>query len=264
MSCKLPKPWGWLAACLLLVSSAAAQQSQPPAGNTYIPGTFSRPYYGGGYGGYGGGGYGYGGWGFGGGTVAGNYYSGLGRAIRAQGQYNLDTSAAAINLQEARSRQLDNRKQWTQTYFEMRDINKAWRDKQRQSVESPEAWVRLAQRTAPSQLSASQLDPVTGAIAWPPGLDGPTFAGDREKLDPLFADRARAHGAIGVETHAEIRGLIDQMLAKLKDHIREYNTDQYLASRSFLTGLRYEATLPTTGYVETATREPVPPPVKAE
>ncbi len=80
MSCKLPKQWGWLTALLLLTCAAMAQQGQPPTGDTYIPGTFNRPYYGGGGyggggygGGGGGGGYGYGGWGFGGGTVAGNY-----------------------------------------------------------------------------------------------------------------------------------------------------------------------------------------------
>lgn len=265
MSCKLPRQWGWLAAFVLLTCVAMAQQQKPPAGDTYIPGTFSPPYYGGGYGGGGyggyGGGFGYGGWGFGGGTVAGNYYSGLGRAIRAQGQYNLDTSAAAVNLEEARTRQIDNRKQWTKTYFEMRDINKAWRDKQRPPVESPETWVRLARNTAPDQLSTSQLDPVTGRIAWPIELSGSMFQSEREQLEPLFADRAVAHGAIGIEKHAEIRKLIDQMLATLKSHIRDFPTDRYLACRNFLTGLRYEATLPTTGYTETAAREPVPPPV---
>lgn len=266
--CKLPK---WrrrlavcmsLAVCLLLAPSALAQQNNPPQGSTYVPGTFNPPYYGGGgYGGYGGfGGWGFGGWGYGG-TVAGSYLNGLGRAIRAQGQYNLDTSAAAINLEEARQRQIDNRKLWTKTYFEMRDINKAWRDSQRQPVESPETWVRLAQRTAPSELSTSQLDPVTGRIAWPPGLAGPEFAEQRKQLDQLFTDRALAHGAIGVQAHSEIRSTINAMLKELRSRIREYETDMYLNSRNFLTSLRYEATLPTTGYTETAARQPVPPPV---
>ncbi len=188
----------------------------------------------------------------------------MGKAIRAQGQYNLDTSAATINLEEARTRQIDNRKLWTNTYFEMRNVNKAYRDAQRPPARSPETWVRLAQKTAPARLSTSQLDPVTGRIAWPAGLTGPAFKSDREKLDPLFADRALAHGAIGVETHAEIRQLVDAMLASLKARIREFNTDQYLASRNFLTSLRYEATMPTTGYAETASRAPVPPPVPGE
>lgn len=259
MSCKLPMPWGWFAAALLTVSVAVAQQNQRPDGSTYTPGTFYPPYSGGGgyYGGYGGG------WGESGGTVAGNYLTGLSRTIRAQGQYNLDTSAATINLAEARKREIDNRKQWTNTYFEMRKINRAYRDAARRPRGTPETWVRLAQEAAPNRLSPGELDPVTGRIAWPPGLMGNEFKSDREKLDPLFADRALKHGAIGVETHARIRDNIDQMFANLKARIRQYNTNQYLASRNFLTSLRYEATLPTTGYAETASRAPVPPPVRA-
>lgn len=271
MSRTLWNPCCWVVALVLFAGTAVAQQpqqqQQPPTGDTYIPGTFSPPYYGGGYGGggFGGGGYGgFGGWGWGGwgGTVAGNYLMGLGRAIRAQGQYNLDTSAARINLEEARSRQIDNRKLWTKTYFEMRDINNAWRDAHRPKRGDAETWMRLAQRTAPARLSTSELDPVTGRIMWPPGLDGPGFKTQRDKLDVLFADRAEAHGAIGVEKHGEIRELIDEMLAELKDRIRQYETRQYLASRNFLTSLRHEATLPTTGYAETASTKPVPPPVR--
>lgn len=237
MSCKLAVHGGWLAAALLTVSVAVAQQNQPPTGRTYIPGTFSQPYYSGGggyYGGYGGGW----GWGDSGGTVAGDYLTGLGRTIRTQGQYNLDTSAAAINLTEARKREINNRKQWTNTYFEMRKINRAYRDGERRPRGTPETWVRLAQEAAPNRLS--------------PG-----------ELDPPFADRALKQGAIGVETHARIRDNIDQMFANLKARIRQYGTKRYLASRNFLRSLRYEATLPTTGYAETASRAPLTPPVRA-
>ncbi|MCH8858930.1 MAG: hypothetical protein IID54_05035, partial [Proteobacteria bacterium] len=139
----------------------------PPRGDSYTPGTFNPPYYGGGHyggGGYGGGGYGYGGWGNGGGTVAGNYLTGLGRAIRAQGQYNLDTSAATINLEEARTRQIDNRKLWTNTYFEMRKVNQASRDAERRPRGTPETRVRLAQEAAPNRFSPGELDPVTGVV----------------------------------------------------------------------------------------------------
>lgn len=263
MSCKLTGPCGWLAAALLLCGTAVAQQ--PTAGVTYTPGTFSPPYYPGGGGYYGGGGGGWG-WGWGGGvgsTPAGSYLTGLGNAIRAQGQFNLDTSAAAINLEEAQKRAIENRKLWTNTYFEMRRINQEYRNARRPRPESPSTWVRRAQEAAPDRLSASELDPVTGRIAWPRVLVGNEYQGDRERLDRLFTDRALAHGAIGVETHAEIRIAIDETLARLRARIREYGTDEYLAARRFLTSLRHEATFPTTGSLETASREPVPPPVSS-
>jgi hypothetical protein len=70
----------------------------------------------------------------------------------------------------------------------------------------------------------------------------------------LFADRALAHGAIGVETHSEIRSAVNSMMSKLKARIREYDSSQYVNSRKFLSSLAYEATLPTTGYATTASR----------
>ncbi len=40
--------------------------------------------------------------------------------MRSQGQLNLDNSEAAKNYGEATSQAIDNRKKWTETYFEMR------------------------------------------------------------------------------------------------------------------------------------------------
>jgi hypothetical protein len=264
MRCKLPLGVA-LAAALVVAGSTTAQQTPPSsAGVTYTPGTFYPPYYNGGYYG-GGGGWGWGGWGWGGGvgsTAAGSYLTGLGNAIRAQGQYNLDTSAAAINLAEARRREIENRKQWTNTYFEMREINRAYRQKERAPPESASAWVRRAQEAAPDRLTPGELDPVTGRITWPSGLAAADFTADREKLDVLFADRALADGAIGLEAHSQIRGIVDSMLATLRSHIQDFPVDQYVASRRFLVSLRHEASLPVAA-MTTASREPVPPPAPA-
>src|SRR5262245_30696968 len=86
----------------------------------------------GGYGGYGG--YYGGGWGYNtagaGSTPAGSYLTGMGNAIRAQGEYNVNTSQAAINLEDAAKKDIENRQLWTNTYFEMRKINDAYKQSQ--------------------------------------------------------------------------------------------------------------------------------------
>jgi hypothetical protein len=245
------------AAVLLLAAAACAQQPVVTSGSTYTPGTFYPPYYGGGggggWGGGGWGGWGYGGWGGVGSTAAGSYLTGMGNAIRAQGQYNLDTSAAAINLEEAARRDIENNKLWTQTYFEKRRINQAYRDSQRRPPAPPETWVRMAQQAAPDRLSPGELDPVTGKIHWPSGLLGPEFAASREKIDVMFADRALAQGAIGVEGHAQIRAAINHMLAELRARISNFPTNIYTNSRRFLNSLLHEANSPT-GFTTAASR----------
>src|SRR5579871_1415053 len=95
--------------------------------------SYYNPYgYGGGYGGYG----------WGGGTVAGNYMNGMSSVIRSGGEYNLMTSAAGVNNEEARSRYLDNKKKWQENYFQMQE--------QRQALD--------AQRRAASRHSSEALN----------------------------------------------------------------------------------------------------------
>ena len=53
---------------------------------------------------------------------------GLASIIRAKGEYNLATSAAAVNFSIARNREIENDKQWVNAYFELRDLNKQQRE----------------------------------------------------------------------------------------------------------------------------------------
>ena len=63
---------------------------------------------------------GYPGYSSGGGTVAGNAMNGMASMISAKGDYNLSTSAAAINMTQAQKNEIENRQLYTNTYFDMR------------------------------------------------------------------------------------------------------------------------------------------------
>jgi len=227
----------WMA-CLMLVSTASAQVA-----NTRYP---APAYYG-----FGGGGMGFGGWGGGWGamgagtTPMGSYMAGMGEAIRAEGQYNLMSSEAAVNLQEARKANIENSVRWTNAFFEQRKIHDAYMESQRKPPVPPETWVRLAQEASPARLNTSMLDPVTGHINWPLLLQGPEFNEDRQALDQLFADRAIARGAVGIDGHAKIQRTVDDALTKLKDRIRDVSPRNYMEARNFLRSLAFEANFGT-------------------
>ena len=231
MSYEMPKRLCAFALGLAIVSTALAQVG-------YVPGGGPAPYYG--SNGYGYGGYGYNNMGAGS-TPAGSYMTGMANAIRAQGQYNLATSEATVNLQEAQKRAIDNQARWTNTYFEMRKVNQAYVESQKKPPTAPETWVRLAHAAAPQRLSPDSLDPITGKITWPSALEGEDFKADRQIIEPLFVDRATMHGAIGLNMYDSIRRATDDMLAKLKTHIRDINTSYYLEARNFLESLSHEA-----------------------
>ena len=239
----------WLIALVLVSTALPAQQTttttQAPESAPFP----APPYYG--FGGYGGGGFGgYGGFGWGGmggigSTAAGSYLGGLGMAIRSQGQYNLMTSEAAINWQEADKRAMENQVNWTNTYFEKRRINQAYQASQKRPQPSHSDWVRLAQETAPRRLDGNALDTVSGQIAWPVALQADIFAQDRETLEHLFAQRAATDGAVGLDNHSKIRATVDNALETLKQRIRDIDTRNYLEARNFLIGLAREADFPT-------------------
>jgi hypothetical protein len=236
--------WSALALLATLAAPLAAQVVgvQPQTVQTPVTERFAyppQPFYGNrGYG-----------WGWNnpgiGSTAAGSYLGGLGEAIRAQGEYNLMTSQAAINLQEAQRRAMENQVLWTNTFFEKRRINQAYREAQRGPRRTPEDWVRLASDAAPARLATGGLDPVTGQIAWPSALQEDFFAADRARLDALFSQRAAAEGAVGMSAYGQIRGAVQQALANLKTQIRNIDTRRYLEARNFLTGLAREADFPT-------------------
>lgn len=64
-------------------------------------------------------------WGYQGTTVGESFARGLASIIRAKGEYNLATSAAAVNFSIARNREIENDKQWVNAYFELRDLQQA-------------------------------------------------------------------------------------------------------------------------------------------
>src|SRR5262245_20214167 len=100
-------------------------------------------------------GYGYG-WGDGfgyGGTVDSNFMYGMSDVIRAAGEYNVSTSTAGVNNEEARSRYLDNKKKWAENYWQMREQRQKVDARRREmSRHSPEALNTAARSALPRAL----------------------------------------------------------------------------------------------------------------
>jgi hypothetical protein len=178
-------------------------------------------------------------------TAAGSAASGAANVIQAQGQKNLSNSQAAINAEQARSMNISNNLQYTQTYYEQKSIHDQYMQaqyaKDRYSAADLKKWAHAA---APKRLTYSQLDPVTGQLAWPGALTTDDYADSRQELDKLFAERARASGAIGYQKVTEIRKTTDAMEAQLKESITDIPPTDYIAAKDFLVSLANEARYP--------------------
>jgi hypothetical protein len=170
---------------------------------------------------------------------------GIASIIASSGVGNYYHSQAARNYQEAVSRYLDNRLKAQQTYFEMRKYNREYRAAERGPRPTTEQMARFARDRAPDRLQASELNPITGQIYWPDVLEDDAFRDHRERLDDLFALRARYRGEIGPDQYLELRRTVKSMDQELKARITEYPPTDYVKAKNIIESLAYEASLTT-------------------
>ncbi|MGA2616275.1 MAG: hypothetical protein ABSF26_01620 [Thermoguttaceae bacterium] len=187
--------------------------------------------------------YGGGGWGGYGGasTAAGSAMQGMSQVISSAGQYNLATSAAAINMTQAQSNAMQNQVQACNTFWELRNIGRAQRAAERGPDLTPEQLARIAHAGVPRALTPSQLDPVTGRLNWPDALQDASFEPQRSELDPLFAKWV-TYGGLDYSDKTQIRENVDAMFDGLKALIRQIPPPDYVACRTFLQSMLYAAT----------------------
>ncbi len=189
--------------------------------------------------------WGRGGWGGGyhSSTAAEGYQRGFADVVRSAGAANLRNSEAMKNVEDARSKYIDNRLQATKTYFEMKRYNKEYRDANKKPRPTSEQLFRLAKEATPDGLSPAELDPVTGAINWPVALKTDVYEMTRGNLEALYADRAKAGGKADLKQYQEIRKNIREMQAELKGQINDIPPQVFSKTNAFLKRLEYAASL---------------------
>ncbi len=220
---------------LLACASLALGQGASSGSNSYQPAV--PPPSMGGYGGGGGYGYGYGGGGVGS-TAAGSAMAGMANVISAQGDYNLATSAAAVNLTQAQRNEIQNRQLYTNTYFEMREINRRDYEANRIPRSSPEQLARMAREAAPKPLGPGEVNEVTGKVSWPPALQQDVFADERKRIESYLGSQSQM-GYLSYGDQAQVRKLINDMAKELKSIIRMIPSADYESSKNFLKSLMY-------------------------
>jgi hypothetical protein len=217
---------------MLVVVSLALGQQQSPQNAPYQPAVPppSMGVYGGGYG--------YGMYGGAGTTAAGSSMTGMANVISAKGDYNLSTSAAAVNMTQAQKNEIQNRQLYTNTYFDMRETNRQAREAEAGPKPTAEQLARLAHETAPKPLSPGEINEVTGQLNWPSALQSDDFAGERGQMERLIATHAQL-GSLNYADQTKARAIITSMNSKLKAQVKTLPTPDYVACKSFLQSLMF-------------------------
>ena len=214
----------------------AQSESPSPSGSSppYTPAVPVQPVVTGGYGGWGG---------YHASTAAEGAMRGMASVVRAAGDYNLSTSAAAINMSQARRQEIQNAQDFTNAYFDMRKVNREARAAERAPRASQEELIRIAQAGVPKRPTSRQLDPVSGKIHWPALLQTSPFDKPRGELDRAFSQRAQ-YGALDYEELQTVSQAAQAMLDQLAEQVASVPPADYIAAKRFLQSLAYEARQP--------------------
>jgi hypothetical protein len=214
---------------LIVLAQSGSVPTQNPPYQPAVPVAPTVNQYGGGWGGS-----------SGGGTVAGSALNGMANVISSKGNYNLSTSAAAINMTQAQRNEIQNWQMSTKAYFDMRELNRQSRAAERGPTPTMEQLARLAKEGLPKPLGPKDLNPVDGQLLWPGALQQPNFESGRDEIDQLFVTRAR-YGGLGYADQMKVIQAVDTMHKELKAQIQQIPPQDYMVCRSFLNSVTYAA-----------------------
>jgi hypothetical protein len=178
---------------------------------------------------------------WGGQTPAGAALNGLASVISAEGDYNQQSSVAAINLTQAERNAIQNQPLAVNAYYEMRAAWRAQRDARRGPPPTVEQIARLAHYGVPRPLTPSEFDSVSGRLNWPSALQQESFAADRAKIEEFFVTWAR-DGGLSYAEQTQLREAINVMYDDLNTQIGNLPPWVWAECRRFLRSLIFAAT----------------------
>lgn len=194
------------------------------------------------------GGRGYGGGG-GGSTVYGSAMMGQAAYTQALGMYQVMNAQANIMNQQAFTAYLQNRKNYVQTYFDLKRMHESWVAEQnaKHPPATREQLETLSKLGLPKRLGTEEFDPSTAVINWPEILKSSPFAADRKRLEQLFVDRAGTASGLGTDNYHEIRQAADVMQDRLQGMVKDITPDEYIQGHRFLSSLSFEGRFSQSG-----------------
>jgi hypothetical protein len=170
-------------------------------------------------------------------TIGESQARGLADTVRAAGASNLMNSEAAINYEQARALNFENRLRFTEGYFQQQKLNAAYRQEARGQRPTTEQLFRIAKNRAPDPLSPSEFDPYSGDVRWPTLLLSTDYAADRVTVEDLMRKRAIDAIAMTAADQAALRAALDALAERMRSNIGVYDPNEYTTAKNFLQSL---------------------------
>jgi hypothetical protein len=160
---------------------------------------------------------------YGGSSTAGEGYArGAASVIQAQGERNLSNSQAAINLEDAYSKAIDNNVKAANAYYDKKQMHDEYFREHVYAEEQKRATHRA--RNALPPLVPEEFDRTTGHVNWPQVLQQTQYDQYRLPLDALFSKRAQT-GGLSTDDYMQATTATKAWRAKLTSQKKDFPED---------------------------------------
>ncbi|KAA5545473.1 hypothetical protein FYK55_07445 [Roseiconus nitratireducens] len=202
------------------------------------------------------GGYGYGAYGGYGSAYATQPLYAAATWVRALASANLLNAQAQTEYGQARIQHayadrevMENSVQYQLTRMEKKRINRDYRFGHLHERGRLIREAKLAAHRFDPPVIERPVDPATGQVRWPLLLQTSHFAKARQPIDEVFYQR-QVHGQINPDHFLPMRDWIARVKQELRSRMHQYEPEDYVQSRDFLTSLIDEARQPRSSQPE--------------
>ena len=169
-----------------------------------------------------------------------NLVNAASNSVTAQGQYNYNAAAAAVNEEAARAAALDNSSRGLREWYTRKQVNAEY-VAAKNPTPSPGLLNRLAELKRPDRLTQGQYSRQTRKLNWPVILTDPVFDEERIALDEAFAQRGAFDAGTDSQFYRTTNQLCKKMREKMVDAIEQMSSTDSISARKFLRSLEWEA-----------------------
>ncbi|MCC9658362.1 hypothetical protein [Rhodopirellula halodulae] len=147
-------------------------------------------------------------------------------------------SLSAVRLQEAIDKQLENRRESVELYYDLKQLREEQLEKDRLSASER---MKIANSKKPDRLSDNQIQRDSGKIYWPEPLDSPVLEPYRRPIEKTLAKRSNPEADYSEFDFIKVHRMVKRIEEAIESIRDELDTRELVALKDYLVQIDYEA-----------------------
>ncbi|MFG0267051.1 MAG: hypothetical protein ACF8AM_18155 [Rhodopirellula sp. JB055] len=171
-------------------------------------------------------------------TVAGDVLESRGDLAEGLGRGAVLRSLSAERFQQAIAKQLENRKESVELYYDLKKLREEELQKDRLSASDR---IKIANKQKPERLNENQIKRETGEIYWPEPLDSPVLEPYRRPIEETLAKRYQPDAEYQEFDFIKVHRMVKRMEEAIDSIKDELDLREVVALKDYLVQIEYEA-----------------------